>query len=208
LETDAERCYDEFLTQWDKLYKVLRKYPEQFAERDIALSKFQWVYILLTNRCFGSNFLGIYQMTPFADFLNHENVDTGFDCVNEKGESIYSLKERDEEEERDAKRRHEEDQHEFITHMKKDLLECEIELRQKMAEQGYETQTEEAKADQKVSYELMRASAKHLDDRREEVNRILASAKAKEAKIGKTNTAQDEESSGLESDNDVDLIVE
>jgi len=134
LTNDAERCYDEFLTQWDKLYKVLRKYPEQFAERDIALNKFEWVYVLLTNRCFGSNFLGIYQMAPFADFLNHENVDTGFDCVDEKGESLYSLKEKDEEEEREAKWRHQEDQNDFITHMKKDLLECEIELRKKMAE--------------------------------------------------------------------------
>jgi len=54
----------------------------------------------------------------------------------------------------------------------------------------------------------MRASAKHLDERREEVNRILASVKAKEAKIGRAKDGVDEESSGLESDNDVDLIVE
>lgn len=26
-------------------------------------------------------------MVPFADYVNHENVDTGFDCVDENGVS-------------------------------------------------------------------------------------------------------------------------
>ena len=27
-------------------------------------------------------------MVPFADFINHENVDTGFDCVDEDGKTV------------------------------------------------------------------------------------------------------------------------
>ena len=32
-------------------------------------------------------------MVPFADFMNHENVDTCFDCVDENGKSIGIEKE-------------------------------------------------------------------------------------------------------------------
>lgn len=53
-------------------------------------------------------------MVPFADNINHENVDTGFDCVNEKGESLYSLKEKDEEEEQERKWKFQEEQYAFM----------------------------------------------------------------------------------------------
>jgi len=36
-------------------------------------------------------------MVPFADFVNHENVDTGFDCVDKDGVSLEIKRERDEE---------------------------------------------------------------------------------------------------------------
>lgn len=35
-------------------------------------------------------------MVPFADYVNHENVDTGFDCVDSEGNS-YELKKSEEE---------------------------------------------------------------------------------------------------------------
>ena len=31
-------------------------------------------------------------MVPFADYVNHENVDTGFDCIDEFGMSFDSYK--------------------------------------------------------------------------------------------------------------------
>lgn len=147
LVSDAEKGYDDFLAQWDKLYRCLKKYPELFQPQDISLAKFKWVYILLTNRCFGSNFLGNYQMVPFADNINHENVDTGFDCVDEKGESLQSEAERDEEAENERLRKEEEERYAQITQLRTEMLECEINLRKKMAEEGCQTQTEEARND-------------------------------------------------------------
>jgi len=47
------------LQQWDTLYKCLRKYPDLFPESAIGLGKFKWVYILTTNRCFGSIWPGV-----------------------------------------------------------------------------------------------------------------------------------------------------
>jgi hypothetical protein len=94
---------------------------------------------LLTNRCFGSNFLGIYQMVPFADNINHENVDTGFDCVNAAGETMYSIQERTEEEDAERLRKQAEEQFAAITQLKTEMLECEITLRKKMAEEGLKT---------------------------------------------------------------------
>ena len=59
LVEDAEKGYDEFMVQWNTLYTCLRRYPELFKEGDISMNKFKWVYILTTNRCFGSNWPGI-----------------------------------------------------------------------------------------------------------------------------------------------------
>jgi len=54
-------------------------------------------------------------MVPFADNINHENVDTGFDCVNESGETIYSIQERTEEEDAERLRKQAEEQFAAIT---------------------------------------------------------------------------------------------
>ena len=81
LAEDAEKGYEEFMEQWNALYKVLRNYPELFPETAISLNVFKWIYMLTTNRCFGSNWPGVCQMVPYADNVNHENVDTGFDCL-------------------------------------------------------------------------------------------------------------------------------
>lgn len=82
--------------QWDQLYRCLRNYPDLFPESAIGLNKFKYVYILTTNRCFSSNWPGVSQMVPFADYVNHENVDTGFDCVDEFGLSLNSTKQKEE----------------------------------------------------------------------------------------------------------------
>ena len=92
---DAVQGYDEMIEQWNALYKVLHNYPELFPEADIGLNKFKWLYIMTTNRCFSSNWPGNSQMMPFADYINHENVDTHFDCVDDEG---YSLSEQIEKE--------------------------------------------------------------------------------------------------------------
>jgi len=48
------KLHDEFYHNWNQLYKVLSKYPEHFSEASIGMNAFQWVYVLLTNRCFAS----------------------------------------------------------------------------------------------------------------------------------------------------------
>ena len=105
LVDDAEKNYDIFLNMWEALYNCLKNYPALFGAKDISVNKFKWVHILLTNRCFGSNFVGIYQMVPFADNINHENVDTGFDCVDADGKVLYSIDEATEEEEKENLRK-------------------------------------------------------------------------------------------------------
>lgn len=82
---DSATGYEEMSTEWDTVYKCLHKYPELFQESQIGLNKFKWIYILTTNRCFSSSWQGVCQMMPFADYVNHENVDTGFDAVDESG---------------------------------------------------------------------------------------------------------------------------
>lgn len=52
------------------------------------MNKFKYVYIVTTNRAFSSNWPGISLMVPYADYLNHENVDTSFDCVDGFGVSV------------------------------------------------------------------------------------------------------------------------
>jgi hypothetical protein len=53
--------------------------------------------MLTTNRCFSSNWPGVCQMVPFADQINHENVDTNYDCLDSvTGISFVSRDELDE----------------------------------------------------------------------------------------------------------------
>lgn len=88
LVEDAEKGQDEFFTQWEQLYKVLKQYPDLYRENDISLNKFKYVYIVTTNRAFSSNWPGVSLMVPYADYMNHENVDTHFDCVDAEGKSL------------------------------------------------------------------------------------------------------------------------
>jgi hypothetical protein len=48
------------------------------------------------------------------------------------------------------------------------MLECEINLRRKMAEGGCETQTEEARNDLEMSLKFMQATGKHLEEKQAE----------------------------------------
>jgi len=74
-------------------------------------------------------------MVPFADNVNHENVDSDFDCVDHEGKSLGITPEAKEEIERTANY----EKHEFIETMKSDLLKMEQDLREKMQESGHST---------------------------------------------------------------------
>ena len=94
---DAERSQDEYFTQWEELYSVLVQYPDLFQEKDITMNKFKYVYILTINRAFSSPWPGVSLMVPYADFLNHENVDLGFSCVDAQGVAFPDLRDPEEE---------------------------------------------------------------------------------------------------------------
>ena len=101
----------------------------------------------------------------------------------------------------------------FLNNIKTDLLELETSLRNKMAEEGHETQTQEAQQDQEVSLKLMQMTMKNVEAQRQEEQE--EETKEKAAKKGTNNppgqAGANEDgycSSGLESDNDLDLLVE
>lgn len=147
-------------------------------------------------------------MVPFADNINHENVDTGFDCVDANGETLYSITEKTEQEDEEKRRKQQAETFAQLTQLKTEMLECEIALRRKMAEEGCETQSEEAKNDLEMSLKFMQATAKHLEEKQAEERASQELAQLKQQEKQKQQPAYEGESSGLESDNDVDLIVE
>ena len=63
-------------------------------------------------------------MVPFADFMNHENVDTCFDCVDENGKSIGIEKEEEKKNqtEIEQERKSSQRKRDFLNNMKTDLL--------------------------------------------------------------------------------------
>ena len=150
---------------------MLRQYPHLYKESDISMRMFKYVYILTTNRCFSSNFPGVCQMVPFADFLNHENVDTNFDCVDKDGKSIGVDRNVEPNEKREdnsnmtdeEKKKDRQEKRDFISSMKTDLLDLEMRLRKKMEEEGHTVETEEAKNGREVSLKLMQATSKQLE---------------------------------------------
>ena len=116
------------------------------------MMQFKWVYILTTNRCFSSNWPAVCQMVPFADNINHENVDSDFDCVD-RGDNNKSLGLTAEQKE-DEERAEVCEKHEFYENMKSDLLKMEETIRNKMAENGGEVQSEETKNKATVDLKL------------------------------------------------------
>lgn len=131
-------------------------------------------------------------MVPFADYVNHENVDTGFDCVDIDGNSFEPKK--SEEEDRSAYekwRAQSNDTRDAVFSMKTELLEMEIGLRAKMQEGGHVTQSQAEQQDQAMDLKLMQR---------------VQSAMKKEKDRKKDD--DDNYSSGLSSDNEIDMLVE
>lgn len=91
-------------------------------------------------------------MVPFADNINHENVDSDFDCVD-RGDNNKSLGLTAEQKE-DEERAEVCEKHEFYENMKSDLLKMEETIRNKLAENGGEVQSEETKNKATVDLKL------------------------------------------------------
>lgn len=80
LAQEAEKQYNEMMENWNTLYECLSKYPDVFQPSSISFNRFKWVYIIAASRCFSSSWSGVSQMIPFADQINHENVNVTYDC--------------------------------------------------------------------------------------------------------------------------------
>ena len=66
-------------------------------------------------------------MVPYADFINHENVDTQFDCLDDEGQSIGYNPEDDAKKQKndDDQRKENEEKLDFMRKMNRELLELE-----------------------------------------------------------------------------------
>lgn len=82
-------------------------------------------------------------MVPFADFLNHENIDTNFDCQDDAGKSItlpeMQKKEEEIEQKNEIIRLENEEKREFMRNIKTEILNVEVQLRNKMEAEGINT---------------------------------------------------------------------
>lgn len=87
---EADKWFADFMESWNKLYKCLSQYPEYFAEKSISLYRYKWIYMLTTNRCFGTDWKGVCSVIPYAELINHENVDVQYDYYNKDGSLFYS----------------------------------------------------------------------------------------------------------------------
>ena len=86
-------------------------------------------------------------MVPFADCVNHANVDTGFDCVDEKGDSYDDKKPEEEVVDNEKARSRAFETRNAIFGLKTDLLDLEVKMRGKLEAKGMTTQTEGQKSE-------------------------------------------------------------
>jgi hypothetical protein len=194
LVVEAEKQYSEFMQSWNKLYKVLSQYPDYFKPESIQLYRYKWVTILTTNRCFSSNWPGVCQMVPFADQINHENVNVNYDCLDPKtGESLMSKEEqmqkmKQEEMEKEMKKK------EFLSDLKNDLQSLSDKVNEHFGVTGVPS------SDNTWRICTKPPGTETIDEQTNKLKHELQ--KEQEGK------EPEDVSSGLESDNDLDLLVE
>ena len=90
-------------------------------------------------------------MVPYADYMNHENVDTSFDCQDDEGKSLGISTCDKTAEEKERERKSSQRKRDFLNSMNTDLLELETTLRNKMEDEGHITQSMEEKESKAVS---------------------------------------------------------
>ena len=90
-----------------------------------------------------------------------------------------------------------EEKREFMRNIKTELLDVEVQLREKMEKEGHQTQSEEQKRDAEFSLQLMKQTQEQIEEMKKD-----------DENEKKKLEDQGYASSGLESDNDLDLLVE
>jgi len=218
LKYEAERQYNEMMDSWNRLYAVLSKYPKQFKAESISFYRFKWVFILTTNRCFSSNWPGVCQMVPWCDQINHENVNVNYDCLDAKtGERLMTWDEKLEVQ-RQEELKKEDSKGRFLTDLKNDLQELSNQFDKTTGQiiqvgsgpnehNTIRIQTDKNKIVKKgdKGEEL---DKKDIDERTNKLRDTLINERREKNIAAENKEDSSDYSSGIESDNDLDLLVE
>ena len=103
-------------------------------------------------------------MMPFADYINHENVDTGFDCIDDNGVSYSEQVEAEDRKYSEKRRKQVDESRNSIFNMRTDLLQIEMDLRKMMEKKGKTTKTEEEMSESEKDLKLMQSIQNAVDN--------------------------------------------
>ena len=169
--------------------------------------------MLTTNRCFGSNWPGVCAMIPYAELINHENVDIQYDYIDREGKSITCRRENKKKEEREQRIYQMLKKKLFLEDLKTDLEKMEQELRDKIkGDESKVRSTEELEEEVKIKKErrdqIEGDLRTKLADGSNKKDTESSGEESSEEEKGEKVEQDYDYSSGIESDNDVDLLVE
>lgn len=151
-------------------------------------------------------------MNPYAELLNHENVDVQYDYIDKEGKTLDCRKEEKLKEEKEERLMQMLRKKLFLDELKTDLIKMEVELKEKLENEGKEVPEY---LDQKIDEQTEEQRSSAIDfklsvDLGGETKTTLEDEKKGEQKEDKPEEKEEnyDYSSGIESDNDVDLLVE
>lgn len=76
---------------WNDLYKILAKYPQYFPKHMLIYDIYIWIWELLCSRIFNSK-INTTSFVPFAELVNHENVDSHYDQETTEDSNVNASK--------------------------------------------------------------------------------------------------------------------
>lgn len=89
LAEESKDHYSDYKLCFNQISGFLDKHPEFFKPESYREDIFKLCYVLLTNRCFGSEWKGLSQMVPSADMLNHDNVNVHYYVFDKNDNYIW-----------------------------------------------------------------------------------------------------------------------
>lgn len=110
------------MQSWNKLFEVLNKYPDVFKPSSISFNRYKYVYIVSASRTFSSNWDGVSQMVPFADLINHENVNSSYDCRDQKSGEYIQPNEEEKMLQEKEKKKQEDEEKKYFNDLKDDII--------------------------------------------------------------------------------------
>ena len=96
LKKDILEYKKEFEAEWQLIYKTCQVYEEYFpgisdpSREPVLKSVFTKAFITVVTRCFGWG-LPKTSLIPFADCINHHNVDSTYELIHVKYHNHHQL---------------------------------------------------------------------------------------------------------------------